>query len=166
MPFISKSELGKFQKIQNMAAKLVTKARKYDSSTEALKSLCTLAANSSPNRIRSPYIGLQGHSQTRTSLLILITINTARRSGLCSSSTAFTLVVPFTKRKTFAAFSICRPKTWNALPDYLCRLTDYALSMDWETLPFLHLFPSSPILPMVLQKVKQSGNTHLVIAPL
>ena len=36
---LPKSELGKLQRIQNMAAKLVTKASKYDSSTEALKSL-------------------------------------------------------------------------------------------------------------------------------
>ena len=49
-----------------MAAKLVTKARKYDRSTK----IATLAANSSPNRIQSPPIGLQGHSRTRTSLLI------------------------------------------------------------------------------------------------
>ena len=41
-----------------------------------------------------------------------------------------------------------------------------ALSMDWDILPFPYLFPPSPILPVVLQKVKQSGNTFLVIAPL
>ena len=41
-----------------------------------------------------------------------------------------------------------------------------ALSMDWDILPFPYLFPPSPILPVVLQKVKQSDNTFLVIAPL
>ena len=40
-----------------------------------------------------------------------------------------------------------------------------ALSMDWDILPFLYLFPPSPIVPMVLQKVKQSDNTFLVITP-
>ena len=39
-------------------------------------------------------------------------------------------------------------------------------SMDWYILPFPYLFPPSPILPVVLQKVKQSINTFLVIAPL
>ena len=40
------------------------------------------------------------------------------------------------------------------------------LSMDWDILLFLYLFPPSPILPVVVQKVKQSDNTFLVIAPL
>ena len=39
-----------------------------------------------------------------------------------------------------------------------------ALSMDWDILPFPSLFPPSPILPVVLPKVKQSDNTFLVIA--
>ena len=41
-----------------------------------------------------------------------------------------------------------------------------ALSMDWDILPFPYLFPPCPILPVVLQKEKQSGNTFLVITPL
>ena len=41
-----------------------------------------------------------------------------------------------------------------------------ALSMDWDIIPFPYLFPQSPILLVVLQKVKQSGNTLLVIAPI
>ena len=64
-----KSDLGKVQRIQNMAATLVTKARKYDSSTEALKSLHWL-----PIHLRKECkvlnISLQGHSWTRSSLLI------------------------------------------------------------------------------------------------
>ena len=40
------------------------------------------------------------------------------------------------------------------------------LSMDWDLLPFPYIFPPSPILPVVLQKVKQSDNIFLVIAPL
>ena len=38
--------------------------------------------------------------------------------------------------------------------------------MDWDILLFPYLFPLSPILPVVLQKVKQSNNTFLVIASL
>ena len=41
-----------------------------------------------------------------------------------------------------------------------------ALSMDWDILRFPYLFPPSPILSVALQKVKQSGNTFLVIGPL
>ena len=41
-----------------------------------------------------------------------------------------------------------------------------ALSMDWDLLPFPYLFPPSPIFPVVLQKMKQTDNTFLVIAPL
>ena len=36
--------------------------------------------------------------------------------------------------------------------------------MGWDILPLPYLFPTSPILPVVLQKVKQSDNTFLVIA--
>ena len=39
-----------------------------------------------------------------------------------------------------------------------------ALSMDWDIFPFPYLFPPPPILPVLLQKVKQSDNTFLVIA--
>ena len=39
-----------------------------------------------------------------------------------------------------------------------------ALSMDWDILPFPYLSPTSPILLVVLQKVKQADNTFLVIA--
>ena len=41
-----------------------------------------------------------------------------------------------------------------------------SLSLDWDILPFPDFFPPSPILTMVLQNVKQSSNTFLVIAPL
>ena len=41
-----------------------------------------------------------------------------------------------------------------------------ALSMDWSTLPLAYAFPPSPILPLVLAKVKSSGCSLILIAPL
>ena len=96
---LPKSELGKPQRIQNMVAKLITKARKYDSSTEALKSLHWLPIHL---RIEFKVLTLVFrviHGLAPAYLADLFTINTARRSGLRSSSTACTLVVPFTKKK-------------------------------------------------------------------
>ena len=37
--------------------------------------------------------------------------------------------------------------------------------MKWEDLPFAYAFPPAPILPRVLTKIKDSGNTVLLIAP-
>ena len=112
-------EIRKLQRIQNMAAKVVTKAGRYDSSTAALKELHWL-----PIHLRIKY---------KIALLVFRCINGIAPSYLCklltppvatryrlrSQTDSNTLVVPFTKCKTFAdrAFSVAGPKTWNDLPE-------------------------------------------------
>ena len=121
---LPKSETRKLQRIQSMAAKIVTK---FDSSTAALKLLHWLPINL---RIKFKVLTLvfrAVHKLTPTYLTELIIPATTRREGLCSQSTAFTPSVPFTKCKIFAGrpFSVLGPRSWNALLDDLCSLTDY-----------------------------------------
>ena len=115
------AEIRKLQRIQSMAAKVVARVTKFDSSTTALKSLHWLPIHL---RIKFKVLTLvlrAVHKLTPAYLTELIIPATTRREGLRSQSTACTLSVPFTKRKTFAdrAFSAHGPRSCNALPDDL-----------------------------------------------
>ena len=95
-------EINKLQRIQNMAAKVVTKTGRYDSSTVALKQLHWL-----PIHLRIKY---------KIVILVFRSINGIAARYLCellstpqntryrlrSQSDQNILVVPFTKHKTFA----------------------------------------------------------------
>ena len=114
-------EFAKLQRIQNMTAKLVTGASKYDSSTQALKELHWL-----PVKLRVLYKiltvvfrCLEGNAPDY--LTCLIKERSIRRQGLRSNDEPRLLCVPFVKRHTFAAraFSVVGPTEWNNLPDYL-----------------------------------------------
>ena len=111
-------DIAKLQRIQNMTAKLVTQANKYDSVTQAIKSLHWL-----PIHLRIKYKililvfkCLSGDAPLY--LQSLIKEHKGSRSGLRSGSKLKILEVPFTKLKTFAerSFSVAGPKLWNELP--------------------------------------------------
>ena len=121
------TEIKKLQRIQNMAAKIVTKADRYDSSTEALKSLHWL-----PIHLRIEYKVLtlvfkSLHGLAPQYLCDLIQIANPTRPGLRSESKANTLKVPFTKHSTFAdrGLSVHGPRAWNELKDDVRSTTNY-----------------------------------------
>lgn len=112
-------ELDKLQRVQNMAAKLVTGVNKYDSASKCLKDLHWL-----PIRERIKYkvlclvfISIMGKGPSY--LQKLLTLAPIRRTDLRSSNQCKRLLVPFTKLKTFAArsFSCIGPYWWNQLPN-------------------------------------------------
>ena len=121
------TEINKPQWIQNMAAKIVTGAKKHDSSTEALKSLHWL-----PIHLRIKYKVLtlvfrSLHGLAPNYLCELISVVDSRRPGLRSESKVNLLRVPFAKHSTFAdrGFSVYGPKSWNELTDDLRTTNNY-----------------------------------------
>lgn len=109
------------QRIQNMAAKLVLNKRKFDSATEALYHLHWL-----PIYQRSKFkllllVFKSLHDQAPIYLKDLLVKQPIRRSTRSSSSSCDNLIVPFTKRVTFAArsFAVAGPKYWNSLPNHI-----------------------------------------------
>ena len=109
------------QRIQNLAAKLILKRRKYDSATSALKELHWL-----PIRLRIEFkICCIMHKCTYgqaplylKNLLTEAVPNLRLRSG---RYTGVKYLVPYVKKKTHAerSFSIMGPRLWNLLPDSL-----------------------------------------------
>lgn len=116
---LPKCEIKKLQRIQNMAAKLVLKRSKFDSTTECLKELHWLPIEF---RIRFKnmclvFKCLNGNAPTYLSELLLPA--TSKGYSLRSQSKILQLKEIKTKRKTFAdrSFSVSAPRDWNLLPN-------------------------------------------------
>ena len=64
------------------------------------------------------------NNQAPSYLQNLLTVNPTSNRSTHSNSKFKQLIVPFTKRKTFAdrSFSVIGPKYWNELPNELCML--------------------------------------------
>ena len=111
-------DLDKLQRIQNIAAKLVKGASKFDSPRRCCEELHWLPVRARirykilclvykcVNGIGPPYL---------ENLLVKAPV---RREGLRSGTDQNKLIIPFTKLKTFAArsFSCIGPTYWNQLP--------------------------------------------------
>ena len=114
---LPKCDIMKFQRIQNIAAKLVLRSK--DNSISCLKKLHWLPVNL---RIKHKvmtllYKALNGESPGY--LRDLVVLQTTHRPGLRSEDKHQRLAVPITRRKTFAsrAFSVAAPQWWNELPN-------------------------------------------------
>lgn len=125
------TEIKKLQRIQSMTAKVITGARKYDSTTAALKTLHWL-----PIHLRIKYkiltlVFKTIHGQAPEYLKDLLKPSCDRptRKGLRSELNKHSLTVPFTKCMTFAdrSFSVYGPRLWNDLPDNLKSLEDFTI---------------------------------------
>ena len=119
-------DIAKYQRIQNLAAKLVLKKSKYDSWTDAFRSLHWLPIK---ERIIFKLMLLVHNAldlKSPTYIRNMLSLKEANRRGLQSENLSQILNVPMTKCKTFAdrAFSVAAPKNWNNLPDYLRRQKD------------------------------------------
>ena len=111
--------IGKYQRVQNIAAKLILNRSKTDSATKARYELHWLPIKA---RIKYKILLLVFkclHNMAPKYLENLLVIN--NREGLARnlrSNDAVTLIVPHVKNKTFAArsFSVQGPIWWNGLP--------------------------------------------------
>ena len=119
--------LKKMQSIQNWAAKVVLRRRKYDSSTKCLIELHWLPIL---QRIKFKLLTLvfRGlHGSLPQYLQELLVVRQFARSTRLSSCKAITLIVPTTQRSLFAdrSFSVAGPTLWNNLPANIRLLDSY-----------------------------------------
>ena len=119
-------DIAKYQRIQNLATKLVLKKSKYDSWTDAFRSLHWLPIK---ERIIFKLMVLVHNAldlKSPTYIRNMLTLKEANRRGLQLENLSQILNVPMTKCKTFTdrAFSVAAPKNWNNFPDYLRRQRD------------------------------------------
>ena len=114
---LPESEISRLQRVQNAAARLVFNRRKYDSATEALKSLHWLKMRERIlfNIMVIVYKITQGDAPRY--LIDMFEYKVAKRS-LRSSQDHLQFVIPITKRHTFAdrSLSVFGPRHWNSLP--------------------------------------------------
>ncbi|KAK0154829.1 hypothetical protein N1851_002861 [Merluccius polli] len=110
--------LQRLQHIQNSAARILMRVRKYDHITPVLQSLHWL-----PVHLRIEYKILLHthhclHGEAPTYLTELLTPHTTSRTR---SGQSHRLCPPRTKLKTMGdrAFQAAAPRLWNALPDHL-----------------------------------------------
>lgn len=116
---LPKCELAKFQRIQNMAAKLVLGKRKFDSATDCLKALHWLPI---VYRIKFKNMCLVFkclNNEAPDYLKDLLQLTSNSKYSLRSNNKVLQLKETRTKRKTFAdrSFSVSAPREWNLLPD-------------------------------------------------
>ena len=110
--------LSKLQRIQNMCTELVLRRSKGSSITQCLKDLHWLPIC---QRIEFKILTLTYkclNKQAPEYLQSLLMEMPTRQIGLRSESTYKKLLVPLTKRRTFAqrSFSVVAPTLWNNLP--------------------------------------------------
>jgi hypothetical protein len=137
------STLKPLQRIQNFAAKTVTKASRYSSATLALKECHMLPIK---HRILFKlgllvFRALNGLAPRYLSELL--SEHQARYRTRLSSQNCIRLCVPLTKKRTFAdrSFSVAGPKFWNSLPMEIrqCSTPDH-FKKSLKTYLFLNAF--------------------------
>ena len=114
----------KMQRVQNMAACIVLQDEQESSTTRCLQKLHWLLIK---QRIKFKILTIVYkciNSQAPSYLQNLLSVNPTSNRSTHSNSKFKQLIVPFTKRKTFAdrSFSVVGPKYWNELPNELCML--------------------------------------------
>ena len=110
--------LNRYQRIQNMCARLTLRRGRRESITECLKELHWLPIK---QRIQYKILTLTHKCLNKIGpryLQDLIHLRPSSRGGLRSAIEPNLLTIPKTKCKTFAdrSFSVCAPVLWNALP--------------------------------------------------
>jgi hypothetical protein len=115
---ISKTELEKMQRVQNMCAKLVLNRGKFESSKQALFDLHWLPIKARITFKMLTFMFNCSVERAPAYLNELLIEKTQRRSLRSSSTSSGCYEVPFNKRKTFSdrSFSTVGPRLWNELP--------------------------------------------------
>ena len=133
------------QRIQNMAAKLILNKSKFDSSTEDIHIQTALDTNTSvlDTQTVSSSLYIMSLHQAPSYLKDLLVKQPIRRLTRSSASSSNDLLVPFTKRHTFAArsFAVAGPKYWNSLPPHIkssCYIDNFRKNL--KTFLFIQYF--------------------------
>ena len=100
---------------------------KYDSSTQCCKALHWLTIKACIEHKLLTLVHKCVHGKAPQYLKDLIREHNSDRQGLRSAKEYKKLLVPCTRRSTFAerAFSVNGPKKWNALPEELKKIVEH-----------------------------------------
>ena len=116
----------KFQRIQNMSAKLILNLKTYDASvTRAKMDLHWLPIT---ERIEYKILILVFKCiWNEAPPYLQALINQRHASRNTRSSNTLTLEIPFVRKSTHAwrSFSLCGPRLWNSLPEYMRNILDF-----------------------------------------
>ena len=117
---ISAGLVRRIQLVQNTAARVVTRRRKFDHITQELITLHWLPVKLRIDFKVLVFVYKAIHGQAPCYLSDLLQVQQYKYSGLRSAS-CLNLVVPRTKCVTFGdrAFSVYGPKLWNKLPEHI-----------------------------------------------
>ena len=119
--------INRLQRVQNWAAKVVLGLSKYDSSREALRSLHWLPVKQRIDFKILCIIFKCLHNMAPEYLSNLIQEKAFARNTRLAASSGIILVVPFTRRSTFASrsFSVYGPRLWNGIPAKLRNMKNF-----------------------------------------
>ena len=119
--------LGQTQRVQDMAAKIVMGKSKYDSHTQCCKALHWLPIKAHIKHKLLTLVHKCVHGEAPQYLEDLICEHKSKRDSLRSANEYRKLLVPSTRRSTFAdrAFSVNGLKKWNALPEGLRKIAEH-----------------------------------------
>ena len=134
-------DIHKLQRVQNMAAKVVLKRKKYDSATDCLKTLHWLPVRSRIMYKVAVYVFKCLHNTAPLYLSEMIHIKTWQRPLRSADRAGTILHVPFSKNKTFLdrSFLVAGPTVWNGLPKDVRSASSL---MQFKSLLKTHLFKS------------------------
>ena len=109
----------KLQQVQNMAAKVVLKRGKYTSSKDSIQTLHWLPIRSWIDFKIAVLVYKCLHGEAPEYLQNLLITYVSGREGLRAETIIDRLIVPRTKKETFAerTFSVAGPKLWNSVPN-------------------------------------------------
>ena len=117
-------DIKKFQQMQNMSAKLILQWGKYDSTRESLLDLHWLPIHCRIQFKMVVFVYKCMNNQALQYLSNLLVEHPYNRSGLRLNDMYQSLIIPFTRRQTFAnrSFSVVGPSLWNKLPIFKAKL--------------------------------------------
>ena len=142
---ISECLISKLQRVQNAAARLIARKKKFDHITPVLMNLHWLPIR---QRIKYKLLLLAHrtlHGRAPSYLADLLTRHTPSR--VLRSADANLLIEPFSRLATYGdrAFSNAVPRLWNALPfEMRAMSSDYTFKTHLKTLLFREAYGSTP----------------------
>ena len=114
---VSKMDIGRLQRIQNRAARIVLRARKHDRATPLLKELHWLPVERRISYKVALIVYKCMHKIAPEYLISLLSMPHRSNYSLRSSKDTLYLNIPrVDSKKGEASFDFCGPKTWNNLP--------------------------------------------------
>ena len=143
---LPQATLAPMQRLLHQAAKLILIYGKYDSATEAMRTLHWLPVSYRSHFKVACLVFRSLMGTAPTYLRDLLTVRITSRFTRSTSGSGVLLNVPSTKLNTFAdrSFSVAGPKIWNDIPSNIRIISDYySFKRQLKTLYFKRAYLSN-----------------------